>query len=129
MLAMVHWRRAFASLLVVVSVMTSTLAACAEDASASATEQMACCKTGHAHCPMRDSAADCCKQSQPHSQSQATIVIAASLSASMPVAVVWATLSVVLSAAQTPRHVSYDSSPPGLLIAPPAYFTFSGLLI
>jgi hypothetical protein len=129
MLTMVRWSRALASLLVVVCVMTSTLAACVEDASASAPEQMACCKAGHHHCPMKDSAADCCKQSRPHSQSQATIVKAASLSASMPVVIGWATLSVVLSAAQTPRHVSYDSSPPGLLTTPPAYFAFSGLLI
>jgi hypothetical protein len=126
---MIRWSRALASLLVVVAVMTSTLAACVEGASANATEQMACCKAGHDHCPMKDSAADCCKQSGPQSQSQATIVKAASLSASMPMVMAWATLSVVLSAAQTPRHVSYDASPPGLLLAPPAYIAFSGLLI
>jgi hypothetical protein len=126
---MVRWSRALASLLVVVAVMTSTLAACVEGASANATAQMACCKAGHDHCPMKDSAADCCKKSGPQSPSQATIVKAASSSASMLVAVEWTTLSVVLSAAQTPRHVSYDSSPPGLLLAPPAYFAFSGLLI
>jgi hypothetical protein len=126
---MVRLSRALASLLVVVIVMTSTLAACVEGASATATEQMACCKAGHDHCPMKDSAADCCKQSRPQSQSRATIVKIASLGASMPVATAWATLSVVLSADQTPRHVSYDSSPPGLLLTPPAYFAFSGLLI
>jgi hypothetical protein len=126
---MVRFSRALASLLVVVAVMTSTLAACVEGASANATEQTACCKAGHDHCPMKDSAADCCKQSGPQSQPQATIVKAASLSASMPVAIVWATLSIVPSAARTPRPVSYDSSPPGLLFAPPAYFAFSGLLI
>ena len=129
MLTMVRWSRALASLLVVVAVMTSTLAACVEGASASATEQMACCKAGHDHCPMRDSAADCCKKSGPQSQSRATIVKAASFGASMPVAIPWATLSAVLSVDQTPRHVSYDSSPPGLLLAPPAYIAFSGLLI
>ena len=128
MLTMVRWSRAPASLLVVIAVMTSTLATCVEGAGANATEQMACCKAGHDHCPMQDSAADCCKQSG-QSQSQATIVTTASLSGSLPVAMAWATLSVVLSAAQTPRHVSYDSSPPGLLLAPPAYFAFSGLLI
>ena len=126
---MVRFSRALASLLVVVAVMTSTLAACVEGASANATEQMACCKAGHDHCPMKDSAADCCKKSGSQSQSQATIVKAASLSASMPVTMTWATLAVVRSAAQTHRHVSYDSSPPGLLLAPPAYFAFSGLLI
>ena len=129
MLTMVPWSRALASLLVVVAVMTSTLAACVEGASANATEQMACCKAGHDHCPMKDSAADCCTQSGTQSQSQATIVKAAALSPSMPVAIAWATLAVVLSAAQPCRHVSGDSSPPGLLLAPPAYFAFSGLLI
>ena len=129
MLTMIRWSRALASLLVVAAVMTSTLAACVEGASANAIEQMACCKAGHDHCPMKDSATDCCKRSGPQSQSQATIVKAASLSASMPVAMAWTTLSLVPSAARTPRHVSYDSSPPGLLLAPPAYFTFSGLLI
>ena len=126
---MVRWSRVFASLLVVVAMMTSTLAACVEGARANATEQMACCKAGHDHCPMKDSAADCCKQSGPQSPSQATIVKAAALSPSIPDAMAWATLAVVLSAVRTPRHVSYDSSPPGLLLAPPAYFAFSGLLI
>jgi hypothetical protein len=126
---MVRWSRALASLLVVVAVMTSTLAACVEGASANATEQMACCKAGHDHCPMKDSAADCCKQSGPQSQFQATVDKAASFSASMPVVLLWATPSFVLSATQTPRHVSYDSSPPELLLAPPAYIAFSGLLI
>jgi hypothetical protein len=126
---MVRSSRALASLLVVVAVMTSTLAACVEGVSANVTEQMACCKAGHAHCPMKDSAADCCKQSGPQGQSQATIVKAGSLSPSMPVAMAWGTRAVVRPAAQTPRHVSGDSSPPGLLLAPPAYFAFSGLLI
>jgi hypothetical protein len=129
MLTMVRWSRALASLLFVVALMTSMLAACAEDASASATEQMACCKAGHDHCPMKDSAADCCKKSGPQGQFQATVVKGASFSASTPVAMVWATPSFVLSAAQTLHHVSYDSSPPGLLLAPPAYIAFSGLLI
>jgi len=82
MLTMVRWSRALASLLVVVAVMTSTLAACVEGVSANATEQMACCKAGPDHCPMKDSAPDCCKQSGPQSESQATIVKAASRSSS-----------------------------------------------
>jgi hypothetical protein len=126
---MVRWSRALALLLVVVAVMTSTVAACVEGASASATEQMACCKAGHDHCPMKEGAADCCKKSGPQSQFQATVVKAANFNLSMPVAMVWATPSLVLSAAQTTCHVSYDSSPPGLLLAPPAYIAFSGLLI
>jgi hypothetical protein len=126
---MVRWSRALASLLVVVAVITSTLAACVEGAGANATEQMACCKAGHDHCPMKDSAADCCRTSGPQNASQATVVKAASLSAPMPVALAWETLSVVPSAVQTSRHVSYDSSPPGLLLTPPPYIAFSGLLI
>jgi hypothetical protein len=122
-------RRVFASLLVVFGVLTSTWATCVEGATAPATQQMACCKAGHHQCPMKDSASDCCQKSGSQIESQGTVVKAASFSASMPVPLARVTLADVASAAQIPRHVSYDSSPPGLLSAPPAYIAFSALLI
>jgi hypothetical protein len=126
---MVRWRRAFASLLVVFGVLTSTWAICAEGSTARAAQQMACCKAGHDQCPMKDSASDCCQRSGPLIQSQGTVVKAVSFAASVPVPLAWVTFAAVASAAQLPRRVSYDLSPPGLLFAPPAYIAFSALLI
>jgi hypothetical protein len=125
---MVRWSRA-ASLLVVFGMLTSMSATCVEGATAPATEQMACCKAGHHQCPMKDSASDCCKKSGPQIESQGTVVKAASFSAPVPVPLVWVTLPALALADQTPRRVSYDSSPPGPLVAPPAYIAFSTLLI
>jgi hypothetical protein len=90
---------------------------------------MACCKAGHDHCRMKDSAADCCKQSGPQVESQGTIVKAASLNAPMSVPVLWATVPALLLPAQSQSRVSYPASPPDLLDAPPAYIAFSVLLI
>jgi hypothetical protein len=56
-------------------------------------------------------------------------VKAASFSASVPVPFVWVTLPALALADQTPRRMSYDSSPPGLLVVPPPYLAFSALLI
>jgi hypothetical protein len=126
---MVRWTRIFASLLVVFGVLTSTWATCAEGVMASQTEQMACCETGHDHCPMKGSASDCCEKSGPQIPSQGTVVKVASLSAPVPALLAWATLPAVASTAQTRRRVSYVSSPPGLLFAPPPYIAFSSLLI
>ena len=129
MQGMVRCSRAFASWLVVFGVLTSTWATCAEDAIATAIQQMACCKAGHHHCPMKDSASDCCKKSGPQIESQATIVRVASFTAPVPIVLTWVVLPTALSAVHLQRHVSYDSSPPDLLDAPPAYIAFSGLLI
>jgi hypothetical protein len=126
---MVRWRRASAALLVVFGVLTSTWATCVEGASASATQQMACCKAGHHQCPMKDAASDCCQKSGSQIESQGTVVKTAAFGAVVPVPLAWLTFAAVASAAQIPRHVSYDSSPPGLLSAPPAYIAFSALLI
>ena len=125
------WQRGILAALMVVAFCGSAWAACAEGAIASATEQMACCKAGHDHCPMKDSASasDCCKKSGTPVESQATIVTAVSVSAPMAVPVVWVTLPAAPSTAYTPSYVSRDSSPPGLLYAPPPYIAFSGLLI
>jgi hypothetical protein len=126
---MVRWSRAFASLLAVFGVLTSMGATCVEGATAPATQQMACCKAGHHQCPMKDSASNCCKTSGPQFESQGTVVKAASFSAPVPVALGLVTLPALALAHQTPRRVSYDSSPPGLLWAPPAYLAFSAFLI
>ena len=121
--------RAFASLLVAVGILTSAWVTCAEGAAATATQQMACCKAGHDHCPMHDSASDCCTKSGPQVESQGTIGRVGSLSAPVPVVLTWVILPAALSAVHVQRHVSYDSSPPDLLYLPPAYIAFSGLLI
>src|SRR5205823_330717 len=110
-------------------VLTSMWATCVEGATSAPVQQMACCKAGHHHCPMKDSASDCCKQSGTQAESQGTIVKAASVSAPMSVPVVWATLPAAPPPACIQHHVSHDSSPPGLLYAPPPYIAFSGLLI
>ena len=51
------------ALALVASLATSAFASCQADPSMSAGAQMACCKAGHDNdkCPMRGSAADCCK--------------------------------------------------------------------
>jgi hypothetical protein len=41
----------------------------------------------------------------------------------------WVILPSGISTAHIQRRVSYDSSPPGLFFAPPAYIAFSTLLI
>ena len=126
---MVRWSRSLASMLVLVAFCGSTWATCAEGATATAIRQMACCKAGHDHCPMHDSASDCCTKSGPQVESQGTIVKAASLSPPVPVVLTWVILPTAVSAVHIQRHISYDSSPPDLLNAPPPYIAFSGLLI
>ena len=49
------------ALALVASLATSALATCLADPSMSVGAQMACCEAGHDQCPMRGSAADCCK--------------------------------------------------------------------
>jgi hypothetical protein len=126
---MLRYSRAFASLVLVFGVLTSAWATCVEGATLP-TEQMVCCQAGHEHCPMKDSASDCCRKSPSHVESQATIIKAASVSVPMPLSVptVWVTLAIA-SVAQSQHRVSYDASPPGLRLSPPAYIAFSALLI
>ena len=73
MVTMVRQGRPLASLLVVVGILTSSWATCVEGATATVTQQMVCCKAGHDHCPMKDSASNCCKQSG-QIEAQGTIV-------------------------------------------------------
>ena len=119
------------SLLVVFAVLTSTWATCVEGAAATPTQQMACCKAGHHHCPMKDSASDCCKKSGPQIELQGTIVKTVSFSAPVPVSapLAWVILPAGVSAAHVQLRVSYYSSPPGRPFALPAYIAFSSLLI
>ena len=129
---MVRWGRSLASLLVVVALMTSTLAACAEGASASATEQMACCKAGHDQCPMHDSAADCCKENSSSPQPQWSVVAKAE-SLKAPVRLFLALVTPVnplCDAALLVQSVRVaDPSPPLRPVGPPVYIAFSTLLI
>lgn len=123
------WHRGVFAALVLVAFCASTWATCAEGAMASQAEQMACCKAGHDHCPMKDSASDCCKQSGPQLQAQATIVKAAPTQAPVRTVLAWATLPTLSVVAQTQPRVSFDSSPPDSRVRPPAYILFSVLLI
>jgi hypothetical protein len=126
---MVRWRRASVSLLVVFGVLTSMWATCVEGATVPAIQQMACCKAGHHQCPMKGTASDCCQKSGSQIESQGAVVKTAAFGAAVPVPLAWVTLAAVVPVAQAPRRVSYDSSPPGMLFAPPAYIAFSALLI
>jgi len=128
------WHRVLLAAIVLVAFTGSTWATCAEGALATATDQMACCKAGHDHCPMHDSAtqesaAGCCTQSGPPVESPGTIVKVASVSAPMSVLLAWVILPTVASATYSQGGVSFDASPPRLLFAPPAYIAFSALLI
>src|SRR5579872_6183165 len=104
--------RALVSLLVLLGVLTSALATCAEGGTASAVQQMACCAHGHDQCPMKDRASDCCTQSGPRFEARATLTEPASLVAPVPVPVAWVTGLVVPPIAKPQWQVSIESSPP-----------------
>ena len=97
--------RAFVSLLVLFGVLTSAWATCAEGATASPVQQMACCKNGHHECPMKDSASDCCKQSGPRFDDRATLTKASSFVAPVPVPIAWVTVLTVPSIADAHRRI------------------------
>lgn len=125
-----RWRRAVVSLAVLFGVLTSAWATCAEGATATVVQQMACCKNGHHQCPMKDSASDCCKQSGPRFDDRATLTTkTASLVAPVPIPVMWVSALIVPSIANAQRRVSIESSPPDGLFGPPPYIAFSALLI
>jgi hypothetical protein len=123
------WHRGVLAALVLVAFSGSAWATCAEGATATVTQQMACCKAGRDQCPMKDSAAGCCQQSGPQVESQGTIVKTTSVSAPISVPMLWLTVQALSLTAPTRPRVSYHASPPDLLDAPPAYIAFSGLLI
>jgi hypothetical protein len=113
-------------------VLTSTSANCVEGATATPTQQMACCKAGHDHCPMKDSAADCCKNSSSSPQPQWNVVAKAdSLNAPDRVFLMCVSLaSPLFDAAVLVRSVrATAASPPLSPVGPPVYIAFSTLLI
>ena len=122
------WQRGLLAVLVLVVFGASTWATCAEGAMASPTDQMACCKAGHDDCPMKDNAANCCQQSGPQFQPQATIAKAATPHAPVLTALTWATLPTLSTVPQIQR-ASFNPSPPDSRVRPPAYVLFSTLLI
>ena len=129
---MVRWSRSLASMLVLVAFCGSTWATCAEGATATKTQQMACCKAGHDNCPMHDSAADCCKQNPSSPQAQWSVVTKAdSLNAPDRVFLMFVTVPNPLSdAALLVQPVRAAApSPPLRPVGPPVYIAFSTLLI
>jgi hypothetical protein len=123
------WHRGVFAALVLVAFCASTWATCAEGAMASQTDQMACCKAGHDDCPMKGSASDCCQQSGPQLQAQATVEKGPLSHAPVQIMLAWVTVPALSSVSQTRPHVVFDTSPPDSYSRPPAYLLFSTLLI
>ena len=128
MTGMGRWGRASISLVVLFGVLTSAWATCAEGATASPVQQMACCNTGHHQCPMKGIASDCCQKSGPRVDERATLVKAATLAPPVAVPFVWFPILAALQSVDAPRNIAVDSSPPRLF-GPPPYILFSVLLI
>jgi hypothetical protein len=123
------WHRGVLAALVLVAFCGSAWATCAEGAIASKTEQMSCCMAGHEHCPMKDSASDCCQKSGPQVEHQATLVKATATPAPVRIVLTWVTVSAFALTLPAQPHVSLDSSPPTSQVSPPVYILFSTLLI
>lgn len=124
--------RLIVSALVVAGIFSSALATCTAGAVAPETTQMACCKAGHDHCPMKDSAADCCKKNSSSPQLQWNVVAKAdSLNAPGRVFLMFVSPANPLSDAallvQSVRAAA--PSPPLRPVGPPVYIAFSTLLI
>jgi hypothetical protein len=133
MQGMVRRIRALTALVVVAGVLTSAWATCAEEATATATEQMACCKAGHDHCPMHDSAADCCKENSSFPQPQWSVVAKAADSLNAPVRLFLAVVTPATPLSDAALLVqpvrAAAPSPPLRPTGPPVYIAFSTLLI
>src|SRR2546426_8539715 len=106
-------RGAAVALLLIVGIITSSVATCVADAAAPQ-QQMACCKAGHKTCGQHGTPADCCKTT-PHGGGQFTTV--GQISAPQPTPTVWQALSFapLPSAAlfHRPLGIVDASSPPG----------------
>jgi hypothetical protein len=124
--------RVIVSALVVAGIFSSALATCTAGAMAPEKAQMACCKAGHDHCPMHDSAADCCKTNSSSPQPQWSVVAKAdSLNAPVRLFLALVTAANPLSDAALlilPVRAA-ASSPPLRPVGPPVYIAFSTLLI
>jgi hypothetical protein len=124
--------RVIVSALVVAGIFSSALATCTAGAMTTETAQMACCKAGHDHCPMKDSAADCCKKNSSSPQPQWNVVAKAdSLNAPDRVFLIFLSPASPLSdAALLVQPVRAAApSPPLRPLGPPVYIAFSTLLI
>jgi hypothetical protein len=124
--------RVIISALVVAGIFSSALATCTAGAMTTETAQMVCCKAGHDHCPMKHSAADCCKKSSSSPQPQWNVVAKAdSLNAPDRLFVMFVSPANPLSdAALLVQHVRAAApSRPLSPVGPPPYIAFSTLLI
>jgi hypothetical protein len=121
--------RGVLAVVVSVTLCGATWATCVEGADASETQQMACCKAGHDHCPMKDRASTCCLQSGARFLVQAAIVNVSPTQAPVRIALARVVAPPIASAHQIHSRASSNSSPPDSRVRPPAYLLFSTLLI
>lgn len=126
---MVRCSRAFASLLVVFGVLTSTWATCTAGAMMLENAQMACCKAGHHECGPKGTPADCCKKTEAQQQqwtaTKTELVKAPNLVVMTVIPSIQAALPLTLL--RSPRCADFSPSPHPL--GPPAYIVNSALLI
>ena len=129
MQGMVRCSRAFASLLVVFGVLTSTWATCTTGALMPAHAQMACCKAGHHTCGMKGTPADCCTKTETQQQqwtaTKTELVKAPALVVMTVVTSIQAARPVALLRSSRFANVS----PPPHPLGPPAYIANSALLL
>ncbi len=115
------------ALLVIVGVITSTMATCVAGAMTSQDKQMASCGGGHDGCVSSGDPANCCKYSDPQLMPAKVDLLQA------PVRHVLQWLTPVHAGVIAPAAVSIAStgSPPDLATAlgPPTYIVLSTLLI
>ena len=110
------------ALMLVASMGASVWASCMADVAMNPEEQMACCKNGHDKCPMRNTAADCCKtESQRHQQvsfaiheSSSSVVHAPAIVATIAVVIV--PTAIQLSQSTFERDVLKGPDPPPYLL-------------
>lgn len=124
-----RWAAAFSSGMLIVGVLTSTVAACVAGAIMPESAQMACCKAGHRECADEGTPADCCKKTEPHQQQ---LIAAKSDPFQAPHRHVLAALTPVSStgvlARLVPLRAGANASPPSM-VRRPAYIVLSVLLI
>ena len=117
------------SALVVVSVTTTAIAACAAGTLTAENAQMACCKAGHHKCGPKGSPTDCCKKNETR-QHQWTSAKTEPITASDHVAVLFVMPVDPAASSAILQHARFESvlSPPRLS-GPPVYLINSTLLI
>jgi hypothetical protein len=112
------------ALLLVVSLATSAWATCVGELGMTANAEMACCKAGHEHCPMKGTASDCCQIEGQRTQqlSAATAESVRAVVTAPPAIAILYEILVVAVTARVPRFgsarvVGTSSSPPPHLLA------------